>query len=66
MQWGGLWSAWSARGHSSDWLVVRELGVSIIKFLVPTCLGVYVLVVSIQSTTFTWWDFSICKTAQGI
>ena len=28
--------AWSAHGPSSDWLVVRSLGVSIINLLVPT------------------------------
>ena len=29
----------SPRGHSSDWLVVRSLGVSVITLLVPTSLG---------------------------
>ena len=51
--------AGSACGHSSDWLVVRQLGVSIIN-LVPTSLGsVYVLVGSTQVTSPTCGAFGI-------
>ena len=40
IEWGmGLSKVWSAQGHSSDKLVVRQSGVNIINFLLPTSLG---------------------------
>ena len=44
---------WSACGHPSDWLVVRELGrgVSIINVLIPRS-GVWVLMASIIVNSF--------------
>lgn len=35
----GAGRAWSAHRHPSDWLVVGQLGVSIISLLVPSSLG---------------------------
>ena len=55
----------SAHGPSSDWLVVRSLGVYLV---VPSCVsnwsGVYGLVDSGQLTSSTGGDFNICKRAQ--
>lgn len=46
---------WSTRGHSFDWLVVRQVGISIIDLLVSTILGVDLLMGRIQLTSPTWW-----------
>ena len=55
-------------GHSSDWLVVRSLGVSIINLLVPISLGCASLRAAYSNFFHSVWGvgggFSNCKTVQ--
>ena len=55
---------WSARGHSSDWWVVRSSGVSILNLLVPTSLGSTCLWAAYSKLLPPGGGFSICKAAQ--
>ena len=56
--------AWPACGHSSDWLVVRKVGVRIISCLVPACLASACLSAACSQFLPPCARFSICKTAQ--
>ena len=53
----------SFHGHSSDWLVVRQLGVNIINLLVPVSLGSTCLWANYSST---WWGFQHLQNSSRI
>ena len=54
---------WSDHGHSSDWLVVRKSGISIINLLVLTGLGILCLWTAVNSPHLVE-GFSVYKTVQ--
>ena len=57
--------AWSARGHSSDGLVVRWVEASITSLLVPTGLGSTCLWAPYR-TFSTWWEFQYLQNSSKV
>ena len=55
---------WSARGHSSDWSVVRSSEINIINLLVPSLLGSPCSGAATSSLLPRGGAFSIFKTVQ--
>ena len=58
--------AWSARGHSFDWLVVRISGHQHHQPSGSNQPGVYMLVPSIELTSSTWWGFQYLQNSSKI
>ena len=58
--------AWSARGHSFDWLVVRISGHQHHQPSGSNQPGVYMLVPSIELTSSTWWGFQCLQNSLKI